>query len=125
VVTLLTPPPLWELVEAVLAVEVEPVVVETAAVVAVDVLASAGSCPETSTIVISSQVATNSATEPPMIRRRIIRARAARDARIARARARALSALVSVMVEEPRCRSGSGSSKGSFDPVRITGVSED
>ena len=58
-----------------------------ATVVAEECLASAGSCPDTSTIVISSQVATNSATAPPMMRRRIIRARARRAARAAGPRA--------------------------------------
>jgi hypothetical protein len=69
----------------------EPVLVAgvelDATVVAEERLASAGSCPDTSTIVISSQVATNSATAPPMIRRRIVRARARRAARIACPRA--------------------------------------
>jgi hypothetical protein len=56
-------------------------------------LASAGSCPETSTSVIISQAATNSATAPEMTRRRILRARAARSARSACPRARAASLL--------------------------------
>jgi hypothetical protein len=68
-------------------------------------LASAGSCPETSTIVIISQAATNSATAHEMIPRRILRARAARSVRSARPRARAAS-LLSVV------RMGSGSSRG-------------
>jgi len=58
-----------------------------ATVLADDCLASAGSCPDTSTIVIRSHAATNSATAPPMMRRRIIRARARRASRIARPRA--------------------------------------
>jgi len=58
-----------------------------ATVLAEERLASAGSCPDTSTIVISSHVATNSATAPPMMRRRIIRARARRALRIAWPRA--------------------------------------
>jgi hypothetical protein len=58
-----------------------------ATVLADDCLASAGSCPETSTTVIRSHAATNSATAPPMMRRRIIRARASRASRIARPRA--------------------------------------
>jgi len=58
--------------------------------------ASAGSCPETSTIAIISQAATNSATAPEMIPRRIVRARAARRLRSAWPRARAAS-LLSVM----------------------------
>ena len=49
--------------------------------------ASAGSWPETSTIVIISQAATNTATAPEMTRRRIVRARAARSFRSAWARA--------------------------------------
>lgn len=53
--------------------------------------ASAGSCPETSTIVIISQAATNSATAPEITRRRILLARAARSARSAWPRARAAS----------------------------------
>jgi hypothetical protein len=59
-------------------------------------LASAGSCPETSTTVIISHAATNSATAPEITRRRTLRARAARSARSACPRARAAS-LVSVM----------------------------
>jgi hypothetical protein len=50
---------------------------------AVVLLASAGSCPETSTSVIISQAATNSATAPEITRRRILRARAARSVRSA------------------------------------------
>jgi hypothetical protein len=56
---------------------------------AVVLLASAGSCPETSTSVIVSQAATNSATAPEITRRRILRARAARSVRSAWPRARA------------------------------------
>jgi hypothetical protein len=67
-------------------------------------LASAGSCPETSTIVIISQAATNSATAPEMILRRTLRARAARSLRSACPRARAAS-LLSVV------RMGSASSR--------------
>jgi hypothetical protein len=55
--------------------------------------ASAGSCPETSTIVIISQAATNSATAPEITRRRILRVWAARSARSAWPRARAASLL--------------------------------
>jgi hypothetical protein len=58
-----------------------------ATVLAADCLASAGSCPDTSTTVISSHAATNSATDPAMMRRRSIRARARRASRIARPRA--------------------------------------
>lgn len=51
---------------------------------AVDVLrASAGSWPETSTIAIISQAATNTATAPETIPRRTLRARAARSLRSA------------------------------------------
>jgi hypothetical protein len=61
---------------------------------AVEVLrASAGSCPETSTIAIINQVATNSATAPEITRRRILRVRAARSLRSAWPRARAASLL--------------------------------
>jgi hypothetical protein len=63
-------------------------------------LASAGSLPETSTIVIRSQLATNSASAPPMIRRRIVRIRASRADLSAWPRARAAPGwLLSVMVE--------------------------
>src|SRR5581483_8597412 len=67
--------------------------------------ASAGSWPETSTIVIISQAATNSATEPEMTRRRILRARTARSLRSAWPRARAAS-LESVICRVPRSRCG-------------------
>jgi hypothetical protein len=60
-------------------------------------LASAGSCPDTSTIAISSQAATNNATDPATIRRRMLRARAARAFLSASPRARAAAALVSLM----------------------------
>jgi hypothetical protein len=114
VVTLLTPPEpeleLFELelmLELELTLELEPddpellvvavVLGVEATVVAedpVEVLrASAGSCPETSTSVIISQAATNSATAPEITRRRILRARAARSPRSAWARARAASLL--------------------------------
>jgi hypothetical protein len=69
-----------------------------ATVAAVERLASAGSFPDTSAIVISSHEATNSATAPPMMRRRIVAARLSRAARIAAPRARASCALLSVMV---------------------------
>jgi hypothetical protein len=65
--------------------------------VAADFLARAGSCPETSTTAISNQAATNSATDPATIRRRMLRARATRALLSACPRARAASALVSVM----------------------------
>jgi len=92
-----------------------------------DFLASAGSCPETSTSVIISQAATNSATEPAMIRRRIVRARATRALRSACPRARAPPpSLISVM----SCTSWSvayGESKraNSFGPARISRVRDD
>ena len=61
---------------------------------AVEVLrASAGSCPETSTIAIINQAATNNATAPEITRRRIFRVRAARSLRSAWPRARAASLL--------------------------------
>jgi hypothetical protein len=81
----------------------EPVLVdgvELDATVAADKrLASAGSCPDTSTIVISSHEATNSATAPPMMRRRIVLARLSLAALSAAPRARASCALLSVMVK--------------------------
>jgi hypothetical protein len=117
VVTLLTEPPLEVSLE--LEDDVEPeedcddcdvvapdvvVVVDgvEATVVPVDVaaeafLARAGSCPEASTSVISSQAATNSATDPATIRRRIERARATRALLSACPRARASARLMSDM----------------------------
>jgi hypothetical protein len=125
VVTLLTPEPLELLlvvavlgVVVVLAVVVLGVVVVVLAVVVdvlgvdatvvaddvVDVLlASAGSWPETSTMAIISQAATNTATAPEMTRRRILRARATRSLRIAWPRARAAACLESV-IRVPRDR---------------------
>jgi hypothetical protein len=80
-----------------------------AIVVAVERLASAGSWPETSTSVIISQAATNSASDPAMTRRRIDRARAARALRSACPRARAAAAaLVSFVMS---CTSFSGGVK--------------
>jgi hypothetical protein len=116
VVTLLTPaldePELLLVVVVVFVLGVVVVVVSVLGVeatVVVDdpvevLLASAGSCPETSTIVIISQAATNSATAPEMILRRTLRARAARSLRSACPRARAAS-LLSVV------RMGSASSR--------------
>jgi hypothetical protein len=83
---------------------VEPVLVVLVVVLGVDatvvaddavdvLLASAGSWPETSMIVIISQAATNNATAPEIARRRILRARPARSARSASPRARAASLL--------------------------------
>jgi hypothetical protein len=74
-----------------------------ATVVAEERLASAGSWPETSTSVISSQLATNSAAAPPMIRRRIERARASLLSLSACPRERAAGSM-SVMCLAPRGR---------------------
>jgi hypothetical protein len=117
VVTLLTTPPALSLleVEALLVSDpeeelevVEVVVVDGAVVVVVDGvdatevaddrLASAGSWPETSTSVMNSQDATNSASAPAMMRRRILRARAIRALRMAWPRARA-AWLMSAMID--------------------------
>jgi hypothetical protein len=73
--------------------------------VAVDVLAaldvlraaSAGSWPETSMIVIKSQVATNIESAPAITRRRIIRVLISRASRSALPRARAPSGAMGVM----------------------------
>jgi hypothetical protein len=54
-------------------------------------LLSAGSLPLISTIAITSQAATNSATAPEITRRRRLRARPARASRATRARSRAAS----------------------------------
>jgi hypothetical protein len=119
VVTLLTPlePELEPLLEVVAGVVVAAVVVAgvvavvvavvvagvEATVVAADEVdalrANAGSWPETSMIVIISQVATNSATAPVITRWRILRARAARSARSAcpRARPASLSSVIGRM----------------------------
>ena len=94
-------PLFWELVEPevpeVLLVGLEATVVAGDDLLPDDFLASAGSCPETSTSVISSQAATNSASEPAMIRRRMVRTRAIRALLSACPRARAASGLVSVV----------------------------
>jgi hypothetical protein len=95
----------WELVEPVVVASevvvvvagVEATVVAEDEEVAEDFLASAGSCPETSVIVINSHAATNSATDPATIRRRMLRARATRALLSACPRARAASAFLSVM----------------------------
>jgi hypothetical protein len=68
-----------------------------ATVVAEDLLASAGSWPETSTRVMNSQLATNRATAPAMTRRRIDLARARRVCLSAWPRARAAAGSLSVM----------------------------
>jgi hypothetical protein len=70
----------------------ELVVVPAAALAEVEPReASAGSCPETSTSVIISHVATNRASATEMARRRSVRARISRASRIALPRARAAS----------------------------------
>jgi hypothetical protein len=69
-------------------------------------LASAGSCPETSTTAIISQAATNSAIAAETTRRRMVRARATRALRSACPRARAAAASLSVMVQVPRVFDG-------------------
>jgi hypothetical protein len=76
--------------------------------------ASAGSWPETSTIAIISQAATNSATAPEITHRRILRARAARSLRSACPRARAASWLSVI-----------GRMGISFVPARSSDVGED
>jgi hypothetical protein len=87
-------------------------------------LARAGSCPDTSTIAISSHAATNNATDPATIRRRMVRARAARALLSASPRARAAAALVSLMSCTSFCRSDSGveASRGSFRAAHISRV---
>jgi hypothetical protein len=75
---------------------------DDATVLADERLASAGSCPDTSTTAISSQAATNSATAPPTMRRRIMLARLRRALRIAWPRARAAAGSLSVMFQVPR-----------------------
>jgi hypothetical protein len=140
VVTLLTvPPPEFELelvfevevesavvvgVESAVVVVVVVVVVPDAAVLADELLAaSAGSCPDTSTIEISSHAATNSASDPATIRRRIMRTRASRALLIAWPRARGSCGLLSVMVEYLVVGSiGQGAAGGSFGPAHSRGV---
>jgi hypothetical protein len=107
--------------------ELEPVLdapVELdATVVAAERFASAGSCPDTSTIVIISHVATNSATAPPTMRRRIMLARRSRAVLIAAPRARASCALLSVIGQVPRCRSSAWMKLvRSFDPAPLSSV---
>ncbi len=98
--------------------------VELDATVAADErFASAGSFPDTSTIVISSHEATNSATAPATIRRRIIRARASRTLLIAAPRARASWASLSVMVMYLAVGNQTGEGGRSFDPARSSRVS--
>jgi hypothetical protein len=136
VLTLLTPLPfdaelddddealLWtpvapELVVVAVGLEATVVPVE-----AVDVwLASAGSRPETSTIAIISQAATNSAIAAEITRRRIVRERARRALRSSCPRARAAAASFSVMGSCTSC-SVEGESKRaiSFGPRPISRV---
>jgi hypothetical protein len=79
--SLLEPEPLRVLCALAVVVLVAVVVVAAAVVCVVVVLRdSTGSWPLASVTVISSQVATNSATAPPMIRRRIVLARSRRAA---------------------------------------------
>jgi hypothetical protein len=107
-------------------VVVEPLVVagvELDAVVdAVERLASAGSFPDTSTTVIRSQLATNSASAPAMMRRRIVRARANRARPVARPRGGAPRALVSVMVRYLVVDGRALQRAFSFEPARINRV---
>jgi hypothetical protein len=131
VVTLLVVPldPLFEDEDVSLELEVvdvpELVVVDgvEATVVIEEFLASAGSCPETSTIVISSQLATNRARAPAMMRRRRARARASRVCLIAWPRARAAARSVSVIGLSSRSK-GESNMPHSFDPARSKRVSE-
>jgi hypothetical protein len=89
-------------------------------------LASAGSWPETRTIAIISQAATNSATAPEITRRRIVRTRAARALRSACPRARASVASLSVMYRCTSCLGGGGSKRViSFVAPRISRVRPD
>jgi len=75
---LLDPDLLAEVVAVAVVVVAVAVVVVVAAVVVFVFDESTGSCPLASVTVISSQVATNSATAPPTTRRRSRRVRAAR-----------------------------------------------
>jgi hypothetical protein len=94
-----------------------------ATVVADEALAaSAGSWPDTSTIVISSHAATNSATDPPMMRRRIMRTRPSRAALIAWPRARASCGLLLFMVRYLVVGHGRSEAVGSFEPPHLTDV---
>jgi len=93
---LLVPDP--ELVVVVAGVE------DDVTVLAEELLASAGSCPDASTTAISSHAATNNATAPPTMRRRIMLARRSRALRIAWPRARAASKSLSLMVQVPHGR---------------------
>jgi hypothetical protein len=73
------------------------VVVDVIAALGVLRAASAGSWPETSTIVIQSHVATNIESAPAITRRRIIRVLIARASRTALGRARAPSGRLGVI----------------------------
>jgi hypothetical protein len=94
---------------------------EVVTVLADECFASAGSCPDTSTTAISSHAATNSATAPLTIRRRIMLARLSRALRIWWPRARAASESLSLMVQVPRSRI-TGELAGSFGPAHLTEV---
>jgi hypothetical protein len=118
VVTLLADPPLElplpdvDVVPEVPVVELDPllgllvvVVVAVVVVLLPDAVATiavlrarAGSCPLTSTIAISNQLARNIATAPATTRRRIWRTRLARRCRISCPRRGPLSALTCVIV---------------------------
>ena len=87
-------------------------------VLADDFLASAGSCPDTSTTAISSHAARNSATDPLTMRRRIVLARLSRALRIAWPRARAASVSLSLMVSSTSLSDHRGSlSVASAPPI--------
>jgi hypothetical protein len=115
-----------ELPDVVLVPDPELVVVvdgveEDTAVLADDFLASAGSCPDTSTTAISSHVATNTATAPPTMRRRIVLARLSRAFRIAWPRARAASVSLSLIVPSTSLSDHRGSlSVASAPPISRT-----
>jgi hypothetical protein len=102
--------------------ELEPVLELELVVLALEVVATvlrarAGSWPVTSTTAISNHAATNSATDPLMIRRRIERTRVARAALIVFARARlALGELPSSRPSPPAPPPEDGVSGVMFDP---------
>ncbi|HEV3388015.1 MAG TPA: hypothetical protein VG057_03335 [Solirubrobacteraceae bacterium] len=112
-----------ELPDVVLVPDPELVVVvdgveDDVTVLADDFLASAGSCPDTSTTAISSHAATNSATDPLTMRRRIVLARLSRAFRIAWPRARAASVSLSLMVTSTSLSNHRGSlSVASAPPI--------
>ena len=94
---------------------------DDATVLADERFASAGSCPDTSTTAISSHAATNSATAPLTMRRRIMLARLSRALRIAWARARAASESLSLMIQVPRSQI-TGKPAGSFGAAHLIEV---